>query len=120
MNPAIDGSKFGSIVIHGETHKHDVRIRLDGRVEKRQKELSKAVYGTSHILSLAEAQQIYEQGAARLIVGAGQFGTVKLSDEAAAFFEEKNCPVDLLPMSQAIKAWNQAQGPIIGLFHVTC
>lgn len=120
MKPTIDGSKFGSIVIHGETYKHDVRICLDGRVEKRPKELSKAVYGTSHILSLAEAQHVYEPGAVRLIVGAGQFGTVKLSDEAAAFFKERNCPVDLLPMNQAVEAWNQATGSIIGLFHITC
>jgi hypothetical protein len=120
MKPTLDGSRFGSIVINGETFKHDVLIRLDGRVSKRQKELSKAVYGTSHILSLAEAQHVYEQGAARLIVGAGQFGTVKLADDAAAFFEENQCLVDLWPMSQAMEAWNRAEGPIIGLFHITC
>jgi len=120
MKPTIDGSRFGSIVINGETFKHDVLIRLDGRVEKRPKELSKAMYGTSHILSLAEAQRVYEQGAARLIVGAGQFGTVKLSDDAAAFFEERNCAVELLPMGQAVEAWNRAKDAALGLFHITC
>jgi hypothetical protein len=51
--------------------------------EKRKKELSKAVYGRSHTISLAEARHIYQKGAARLIIFAGQYGTVELSDEAA-------------------------------------
>jgi hypothetical protein len=28
--------------------------------------------------------------------------------------------VDLLPTGQAIHAWNEAGGAVIGLFHVTC
>lgn len=31
-------------------------IRLDGKVKKRKKKLSKAVYGTSHLVSLEEAK----------------------------------------------------------------
>lgn len=120
MPPHIDSSQFGSITIAGRVYEHDVVIGLDGRVRKRQKKLSKAVYGTSHIISLDEARQVYEQGAGRLIIGAGQYGLVKLSDEAASFFAAQGCQVDLLPVAQAIGAWNSAQGAVIGLFHVTC
>ncbi len=120
MKPTIDRTTFGSITIEGQVIKHDVIIRSSGKVKKRKKKLSKAVYGTSHTISLAEAKHVYRKGAERLIVGAGQFGLVKLSEEAAQFFRQKGCRVDLLPTKQAIKAWNEAQGRVIGLFHVTC
>jgi hypothetical protein len=120
MKPNIDGTTFGSITIDGAVYERDVMIRLNGRVKKRKKKLSKAVYGTSHTISLAEAKHIYQQGAERLIVGAGQHGTVVLSDEAADYFKRKKCHVELLPMGKVIRAWNAAEGAVIGLFHVTC
>lgn len=120
MKPKIDRTSFGSITIEGEVYDHDVLIRLGGAVKKRKKKLSKAVYGTSHKISLDEARHVYQEGAERLIVGAGQYGLVELSDEAAAYFEEQGCAVALLPMKGAIRAWNEAEGAVIGLFHVTC
>ena len=120
MEPRIEHTAFGSITIAGTVLNHDVLIRLDGQVKKRKKKLSKAIYGTSHVVSLDEARHIYEVGAERLIVGTGQYGLAELSDEAADFFERKNCQVDLLPTPEAIRAWNEAQGAVIGLFHVTC
>lgn len=120
MKPRIDSTTFGSITIAGEAFQHDVLIRMDGEIEKRKKKLSKAVFGTSHVVSLAEAEYVYENGAQRLIVGAGQSGLVTLSPEAAAFFREHKCQVELWPTPKAILAWNEAQGAVIGLFHVTC
>ena len=120
MKPRIDRTAFGSITIDGALFEHDVIIRLNGRPEKRKKKLSKAVYGTSHIISLAEAEHAFEKGAERLIIGAGQNGMVKLSDEAADYFKQKDCQVKLLHTPKAIEAWNEAKGAVIGLFHVTC
>lgn len=120
MRPRIDGTEFGSITIEGTAFEHDVVIRLDGQVKKRKKKLSKAVYGTSHVVSLDEARHVYEEGAERLIVGTGQAGLVGLSDEAADYFSRKKCQVELLPTSEAIETWNEARGAVIGLFHITC
>jgi hypothetical protein len=138
MKPRIDGTEFGSITVEGETHHEDILIRLDGQVKKRKKKLSKAVYGTSHIVSLAEAEHIYEEGASgqdvpirtdvpirsdvpvRIIFGTGQSGLLGLSDEATAYFQQKGCQVELLPTGEAIQAWNQAEGAVVGVFHVTC
>jgi hypothetical protein len=120
MKPRIDGTDFGSISIDGERIEHDVLIRLSGEVTKRRKKLSKAVYGTSHTVSLAEAQYVYEKGAERLILGAGQYGNVGLSEEAAAYFAGRHVAVDLAPTPEAVRRWNKAHGPVIGLFHVTC
>jgi hypothetical protein len=120
MRPTIDQTTFGSITIAGQLFAHDVLIRPDGQVTKRKKKLSKAVYGTSHILSLAEAKQVYATGSERLIIGSGQEGNVRLSEEAEAYFKHKHCRVRVQPTPKAIQTWNTAEGAVIGLFHVTC
>jgi hypothetical protein len=120
MKPGIDGTEFGSITIAGQRIEHDVLIRLSGEVKKRKKKLSKAVYGTSHTVSLAEAEHVYEKGAERLMVGTGQNGMVRLSEEAADFLAARRVQVSLTPTPGAIAEWNRAKGAVIGLFHVTC
>src|SRR5947208_8592640 len=108
MKPHIDQTDFGSIVIEGAVYGHDVLILPNGEVKKRKKKLSKAIYGTSHILSLDEAKYVYEQGVARLIIGTGQYDNVRLSDEAADYFKCKHCRVDMEPTPTAIQTWNKA------------
>jgi len=120
MKPNINKTTFGSITIEGKEFEYDVLIHLNGEIEKRKKKLSKAIYGTSHILSLEEARYVYEKGTQRLIIGSGQDGNVELSHEAADYFERKYCQVDLWPTPEAIEKWNKARGSVIGLFHVTC
>ncbi len=120
MKPIIDKTNFGWITIQGEVIKYDVIIRLNGLVERRRKKLSKEFYGTSHIISIAEAKYLYEDGAKHLIIGSGQEGMVKLSQEASAYFEQKSCQTELMPTPQAITAWNEAGADTIGLFHITC
>ena len=71
-------------------------------------------------MSLAEAENIYDDGAAQVIVGTGQHGVLKLSDEAKGFFKERGCKVQGGPTPDAVKAWNKAEGKVIAMFHVTC
>jgi hypothetical protein len=122
MKPRIDGTTFGSITVDGSVFEHDVIIRPDGQVKKRKKKLSKAVYGTSHTISLQEAKYVCGQGvdADLLIVGSGQHGNVELSPEAAAYLKRRNCRVVLRRTPKVIDVWNQTEGRAIGLFHVTC
>jgi hypothetical protein len=120
MKPRTEATSFGMITIDGQTYNHDVLIRLDGRVTKRKKKLSKQVYGTSHTLSLDEAHHIYEEGAKTLIIGTGQYGLVNLSDEARHFFVSKNLKVVMEPTSKAIELWNGTDEELIGLYHITC
>ena len=120
MKPRINRTKFGSITIDGKTYNHDVLIKLNGEVVKRKKKLSKAVYGSSHTISLGEAEFIYEDDAERLILGAGQYGMANLSEAAKRFFKEQDCKVEVLPTPEAINAWNQSESETIGLFHITC
>lgn len=120
MEPIIQNTKFGSITVGSEVYEHDVVIRLSGMVKKRKKKLSKQKYGSSHIVSLEEAKHILDEGAERLIIGTGQYGALKLSDEAEKYFRKKGCSVELLPTPQAVELWNKAEGKTMGMFHITC
>ena len=116
----IDHTAFGEITIDGKTYGHDVIIRLSGEVVKRKKKLSKRLYGTSHMVSKDEAKFVFEKGCTQLILGSGQQGNVQLSPEAEAYFAKKHCQVVIEPTPQAIRAFNEAHGKKVGLFHVTC
>lgn len=120
MRPGIDTTSFGSITIEGIVFDHDVFINLKGEVNKRKKKLSKKYYGTSHIISLEETKHIYQEGTEKILIGSGQKGMVRLSDEASEFFDQKNCNVIIIPTGAAIERWNNETGSVIGLFHLTC
>jgi hypothetical protein len=114
----IDSAEFGSITVGGATYPHNILIRLSGEVVKRKKKLSKKYYGTSHLMSREEAEFVYEKGCDTLVLGAGQYGNVKLSPEAAEFFDHHHCRVILQPTPDAIETYNKTRGKTktIGLF----
>jgi hypothetical protein len=116
----IDRTEFGSITIDGKIYDHDVIIDLSGGVTKRKKRLSKEKYGTSHIISKAEAKAIFEKGCELLIIGAGQEGNVRLSEEAEDYFKKHGCTVVLRRTPEAIDAFNRSREHKIALMHVTC
>lgn len=116
----IDRTEFGSITIDGKIYDHDVTIALSGHVKRRHKKLSKEVYGTSHIISKAEAKEIFEKGSELLIIGTGQEGNVRLSPEAEKYLAKETCEVLLQPTPDAIKTFNRRHGHKIALIHVTC
>ena len=116
----IDATSFGSITIDGATHEHDVVIRLSGKVVKRKKKLSKKRYGTSHTISEDEVRFVFERGCETMVVGTGQMGVARLSEEAGEFLKRKGCAVVARPTPEAVEAFNKLKSPKTGLFHVTC
>ena len=120
MKPKINSTSFGSVKVKGKLFKHGILIRLNGKVEKRRKKLSKKLYETLHKISLEEAKYIYENGAEELIMRTGQTGYVEISKKAEKYFRKKHCKVKLLPTPKAIKIWNKRKGKAIAMFHVTC
>ena len=118
--PLINKTSFGAITVDGNSYDHDIIITLDGKVKKRKKKLSKLVYGTSHKISLDEIRFIYQDKSDGIVIGSGQHGVAKLSDEANEFLRSKNCHVVIKPTPEAIQEWNKIEGKWIGLFHITC
>ena len=120
MKPKIEVTSFGSITIGGRRIRNDVILNMRGEVKKRKKKLSKRIFGTSHVISLDEAKYVHEKGIELLIIGTGQFNSIRLSDEAASYFKKHNCEVKLAATPDAVRIWNKSKGKVIGLFHVTC
>jgi hypothetical protein len=116
----INKTSFGSIIVDGNSYDHDIIITLDGKVKKRKKKLSKAVYGTSHTISLDEIKYTYQDKSEGIVIGSGQHGLAELSNEASGFLKSKDCQVILKPTPEAIQEWNKTVGRWIGLFHITC
>ena len=104
----------------GNSYDHDIIITIDGKVKKRKKKLSKAVYGTSHKISLDEIKFVYQDKSEGIVIGSGQHGIAILSNEASGFLKRKDCQVILKPTPEAIHEWNKTVGKWIGLFHITC
>lgn len=116
----IDRSEFGNITdSRRKPYDHDVMIGLSGRVRKRKK-LSKQQYGTSHVVSRAEAKAVFEKGCDVIIIGSGQEGNVRLSPGAEDYFAKKGCEVPLQPTQKAIGSFNELAKRKIALMHVTC
>ena len=120
VKPVINGTEFGSITISGEVYEHDVVIRLSGEILKRKKKLSKKEYGTSHLVSKKEIKFIHEKGSKRIVVGTGQYDSLRLSDEAGEYLRKRKCVVIARPTPEAIQMFNDSAPGTIGLFHVTC
>lgn len=120
MKPFIHYTSFGSITVGDHRYDHDILIRSNGHIEKRKKKLSKEVYGTSHTLSLDEAEFIYEDGVQKIIIGCGQYGALSLSGEAKDLFRRKQVSLILADTPHAVDEYNKAEEPCVGLFHVTC
>ena len=120
MLPRIDKSAFGWIKIAGKKYKHDIVIELDSSIRRRNKKLSKAQYGTSHMISLDEAIDIFSPGLESLLIGSGMFDSVRLSDQATTYYLEMGVNIVILPTQKAISYWNDNDQNMIGVFHVTC
>jgi len=120
MKPYINHSTFGSIIIDEHSYNHDVLIRSDGHIEKRNKKLSKKMYGTSHTISLDEAEFIYEDGVHRIIIGCGQQGALGMSEEAKKLFRQNQIDLILADTPHAEREYNSSKETCVGLFHVTC
>jgi len=116
----IQSTEFGNIVIDGRKYEFDVLIRLSGEILKRKKKLSKKYYGNSHTISKDEAKFVHEKGCEELILGTGQYDSVRLSKEAAEYFDKKGCRVIARPTPDAVDRFNESKKEKIGLFHVTC
>ena len=120
MKPEIEHTAFGSISVNGIHYDHDIIIRKNGTVEKRKKKLSKAVYGSSHTVSRDEIAFVHEEGIEGIIIGSGQYGVLKLSEEASEYLHENGCRFIIQPTPDALKVWNNTEGQFNGLFHITC
>lgn len=117
----IDEAGFGYIVIDGKLFERDVVIGTDGRVQKRQKKLSRKEHGTAHSVCAAELKAVLKgQAPELLLVGTGASGGLSLGEDAVAWLDKKGMAYRAVPTPDVVVAFNDFDGTAAALIHVTC
>jgi len=119
----IEEYKFGEITIDGETLDYDVEVRWTDEVLKWWRK-------ESHVIDVDDVKRAVEQNPDTIVIGTGETGLGKVTEEAKNFIKEKGIKLIIDHTEQATKTFNVInedsfeeegeQDKVIGLFHLTC
>ncbi len=119
----IEEYHFGSITINGKTYNHDLEVRWTGEVLKWWR-------GESHVINVEDVKRAIEQNPETIIIGTGELGIARVTEEAQKFIQEKGIKLIIDKTEEAVKTFNiilgeselkeGKQNKVIGLFHLTC
>ncbi len=113
-------SRFGWCEINGIRHEHDLIVKADGTVERRDKSLSKDKkdkYG--HVpLTRKELKTLLDDNVKLVFIGTGQSGGMPITPKASKMLEEMNAVVK--PTPDVIEEMLATKEKFVALIHVTC
>lgn len=119
----IEEYHFGSITIDGKTYNHDVEVRWTDEILPWHR-------AESHVIDVEDVKRAIEQNPETIIIGTGESGVAKVTEEAQKFILEKDIRLIIDPTEQATRTFNirkeesqeeeGKQEKVIGLFHLTC
>lgn len=110
----IEEYHFGSITIDGKIYNHDVEARWTNKVLPFQ-------FQQRHTFDVEAIKRAVEQNPKIIIIGTGESGLAKVTNEAVNFVKEKGIELIIDKTEEAIKIFNTAnEQSIVGLFHLTC
>jgi len=118
----IEEYHFGAITIDGKIYNHDVEVRWTDEVLKWWRE-------ESHFIDIEDVKRAVGESPDIIIIGTGESGIAKVSEEAQKFIKEKGIELIIDQTVEAVKTFNiikeeskeeGKQRKIIGLFHLTC
>lgn len=119
----IEEYHFGTITIDSKTYNEDVEVRWTGEVLKWWR-------GESHIIDVEDVKRAVEQKPETIIIGTGESGVARVTEEAQKFIKEKGIELIIDFTEQATRTFNirkeeseteeGKQERVIGLFHLTC
>lgn len=110
----IDFTKFGEVSINGKIYYSDMLVCWDGKIEFRVKK---------HIFDMDDFIALLKMKPEVIVIGTGQTGIVKISDEVRQTAEDKKIKLYVDPSPKAVDMFNGlvAQGKkAIALIHTTC
>ena len=116
-------TQFGMVEFGHENYHHDIVVKTEENVYKRDKTPSKTKYGTSHILSAAEIIPVLTDLPEVLVVGCGQSGVLSVGEDAKELLSKEGVELVDLPTPKAIELYNKLkeQGrTVAAVIHVTC
>lgn len=114
MSVKFEGTFFGRVTVGKKAFHHDVYVDPDGNLAPRE---------GGHRVSADEIRTILKSNPEVIVIGTGQFGCVKLLEEAARVAEAHGVKVVKERTPVAIKKFNELvdEGKrIAAIVHVTC
>jgi len=110
---------FGSIIIDDKKYNRDIWI-INGKIEKRDKSISKNLFGTSHRIPLEEIKKIITESTKRVIIGTGQSGGVSVEKEGLEFLRKKGIKLEMYKSGDIARMKIKFGEEDSGIIHVTC
>ena len=110
---------FGHLEIDGESYHKDVVVD-GGKIRKRDKGPSKAIYQKSGHTPLTAAEEI-PWGGKRLIIGTGAYGQLPIWPDVREEAARRGIEIEALPTEEACKLVKGLNAKdVYAIFHVTC
>ncbi len=114
VNMRFDSTSFGRVVLDGRVFTHDIIVTADGSVLDRPKNMG------SHTLSDSEVKSLLQGRPEVIVIGTGQYGSLKVGEDAMNSLRRDGARIVVLPTPAAIREFNAADGRKAALIHVTC
>jgi len=123
---------FGSIIIDDKKYNQDVEVRWisEHPQEDEKDEVLDWERQDSHNIDIKDVERAVEQGPNSIVIGAGESGMAKVTEDAKEFIESKGIKLIIDITGEAVKTFNiieedsleeeGEQNKVIGLFHLTC
>lgn len=119
----IEEYRFGIITINGKNYEEDVEVRWTDEVLNWWR-------GESHLIDVEDIKRAVEQNPEIIVIGTGETGLAKVTDEAKNFILSKGIKLIIDKTEEAVKTYSVIcedseeeegeQEKVIGLFHLTC
>ena len=100
----IEEYNFGFIKINGQAYNHDVQIGLDNEVKFWWR-------NQSHQIEKRDAEEVLSQNPEIIVIGTGELGVAKISEEARQATKAKGIELIIEPTPEAIKSFNSGIHP---------
>jgi hypothetical protein len=114
----IDGFRFGTIRIDGETYEEDVVVDR-GRIRRRDKKPSKQFRGEFGHTPLSVAEKIPWK-CTRLVIGTGAEGALPVMPAVKKEAKRRGVELVVLPTDEAIRLLRKDSDETNAIFHITC
>ena len=112
----INSTEFGSIIIDHKTYDTDVIVSWDGKIKE-------ATTVVRHLFGKKELDEILKKKPELIIIGTGDSGFLKVSDEIKKVCSQKRIELIELISKNAIAKFNENASrnkKVVAFIHVTC
>lgn len=109
----MDDYSFGSIQVDGTEYTQDLKLFPHEIKPNWWRD-------EGHLLQVADIEDVLEYEPRLLMIGQGAHGRMKISDEVKTQLDHHGISFEGIPTAAAVERYNETEGDVIGVFHLTC